>query len=92
MIIYKYKLKHEELQTVPLTDGYEILDIQLQDGELCLWALVEPLGQTAEVPIIMVGTGMLSEYPLGIYLKSVQEGSFVWHFFEYLREETYEEY
>jgi hypothetical protein len=59
--IYKYKLNIEPTVHLELPSGYEILSIQEQNNEICLWALVEPFPIK---PIIietfyLVGTGQM---------------------------------
>lgn len=39
--IYKYPLAAEDLQTVIMPEGAEILTIQVQGATPCIWALVD---------------------------------------------------
>ena len=83
MKIFKYPLKREMEQTVLLPESAEILDIQLQNGQYQLWALLEPTDIMRVRTIRMFGTGFEVEegFP-GQYIATTQEGMFVWHWFE----------
>ena len=39
--IWKYQLKIDECQTIELPEGFKILSIDIQHGEICLWTLVD---------------------------------------------------
>jgi hypothetical protein len=39
--IYKYPLRIADEQAVPMPAGARILSVQDQDGQLCVWALVD---------------------------------------------------
>ena len=83
MKIWKFKLKRDESQLVRMPLKSEIMDIQIQNDEFVMWALVDPESEYIEVKINMYGTGF--EIDQGTikdeYLSTVQVGYFVWHFF-----------
>lgn len=82
-IIYKYPLLHADLQAIEMPRGAQVLTVQEQFGELRLWALVDPTEPTVERAIRMAGTGHpIDAGHVGRYISTVQQGSFVWHFFE----------
>ncbi len=65
--------------------GAEILSIQMQRGIVCMWAMVNPEAQNSPRCIEMFGTG--ANIPQGTLIKrrflaTVQDGTFVWHYFE----------
>lgn len=69
--IYKYPLQFQDRQIVPLPTGAAILTVQVQQGEICLWALVEPsLPQQARV-VQIYGTGHPAD-DAGVYVGTVQ--------------------
>lgn len=82
-VIYKY----------PLTVGGQYVKMPLQSklmnvgldpqGELCIWAIVDPDQPLIEIVFGVFGTGQeISEkVDLGRYLGSVTSGQFVWHVF-----------
>lgn len=86
--IYKYRLEITETQVVSMPKGAQILTAQMQDGYLCLWALVNTDKKSAMRSIVICGTG--NPIPSGEdftqthrYIATVQEQEFVWHVFEF---------
>lgn len=85
--IFKYKLKVEDKQRLSIPMDAEILSIQTQGNDVCLWALVDPGMVEQEVVIFCVGTGhdfwidKEANYPH--HLGTVQQGVLVWHFFTF---------
>jgi hypothetical protein len=66
--------------------GFRPLKIQLQEGIPTLWALVETSAPTVKRSILLIGTGWpisqdSPEAMLAGYIDSIQQGSYVWHFF-----------
>lgn len=86
--IYKYKLKTAVNQTLNLPIGAEILCVQMQGENMCLWALVDPNADIEERIIEIYGTGHPINYDMGIsrkYISTVQVNQYlVFHIFEYL--------
>lgn len=81
--IFKYRIPVQERSSLQIPFGYRLLDIQVQDNNLCLWAIVDLDNILQEVKIIILGTGC--DYPDDTqlqYLKTVQQGICVWHIFE----------
>ena len=84
MKILKYQLKKDDEQIIKIPERSEILDIQLQNGIPVMWAKVDPESEDIEIKINMYGTGWEindDDTTEDIYLSTVQDGSFVWHFF-----------
>jgi hypothetical protein len=85
MTIYKYCLELKNLQAVQIPRGAKLLSVQIQRGNLCVWALVDP-GMPTENRLISVhGTGHpLSDDDHGTFLGTVQMagGDLVWHVFD----------
>lgn len=85
MKIYKYPLELVDQQTVHLPYGYRILTAQLQNGNLQLWALIDPIENLSiPVSIGIYGTGNPINEDPGKYISTVQlyDGGLVFHVFE----------
>lgn len=86
--IYKYKLNPAVNQALHLPIGAEILCVQMQGADMCLWALVDPNADIEERIIEIYGTGHPINYDMGIsrkYISTVQVNQYlVFHIFEYL--------
>ena len=61
----------------------EILCLQAQHDQLCLWALVSPDAPTQEVWFLVTGTGFELQDECLRYVGTAQVcgGAFVWHVF-----------
>lgn len=83
MKIWKFELTKERTQLVKMPEKSEIMDIQIQNKKLVMWALVDPESKNIEVKINMYGTGWETNdnKTKDEYLSTVQDGEFVWHFF-----------
>ena len=78
--IWKYKLDATTILAMPI--GASILTVQIQNSQLCLWALVNPTIQSVEREFHVFptgGSGPPSDWP---YIGTVQDGELVWHLFE----------
>ena len=81
--IWKYELQVQGTQIIKMPLGHEILSIQIQHDVITMWAKVDKMTKERPVKIHMFGTGHdLPEFYTGDFLSTVQDGSFVWHFFE----------
>ena len=86
--IYKYSIGGSDKLTLP--KGAEILDIQLQHGNLYMWAKIDTMETEVEDRTIrMFGTGhMIDESIIGEmkFIATVQfdGGNLIFHFFEIL--------
>jgi hypothetical protein len=82
MIIYKYPLRIIDVQYIKIPEFHKILHIGEQNGQLCLWALVDRIDVKREIKIYIFGTGHLIPYDVGPYLGSVAMSmGLVWHVF-----------
>lgn len=82
--VFKYKLEVADLQSVTLPKGAKPLCVKLQNGTLCLWALVDLNEVEKEtVTIRCAGTGHPIEEDVKDYLGTeiMYGGSLVFHFF-----------
>jgi hypothetical protein len=86
-VIYKHVLELKDEQLVEMPAPLQLLDVQYQNGSLCLWALVSENAPKERVPIRIIGTGQEWDDYTRItekweYLATVQqENMFVWHVF-----------
>jgi hypothetical protein len=85
MIIWKYPLEVTDRVGLAMPPGALFLDIQVQNGVPCLWALVDETKQDYEDRSIAIyGTGHPLPEELGKYIASFQMmfGGLVFHAFE----------
>lgn len=57
MKIYKYPLQIVDSQTIAMPKVRQILSVQVQQGTLCLWALVDETSPVENRCIELYGTG-----------------------------------
>lgn len=85
--VYKYPLKSSRDTTLILPIGAELLHVNVQNGDLFLWAKVD-VGQcnTEERNIEVVGTGHGISYGETSFINTflMENGAFVFHAFERL--------
>lgn len=84
--IHKYKLEIKDRQRLELPKNARVLTIQMQNKDLCLWAIVDTSNEYTPRYFHIVGTG--NEVPENVkYITTVQDerfdlASYVWHIFE----------
>lgn len=81
--IWKYKIEITDKQTIEIPEGYEILTVQKQRDDVCLWAIVEKEKDCVPVEIYIYGTGHNIPDGHGKYIGTIQlhGGSLVFHTF-----------
>lgn len=89
MIIYKYTLPEPlpfaaHSVELELPTGAWVMNFDAQDGEIRMWAMVDPEAETETRRFLVQGTGRDIEYDVDdlLYMDTVQRGTFVWHVFE----------
>lgn len=85
-VVWKYGIRLGE-QTIEMPAGAKILDVQIQQGQLVMWALVDPLTDEREaVSIFVIGTGHEIYAYNFKHVATVQtlDGALVWHVFRRL--------
>lgn len=85
MTIYKYPIDIKDVQTVTMPMNSKILTAQVQQGKLCLWAMVDEKNDRTEEHIIEVfGTGHPMINMPRNYIGTIQwmGGHLVFHVFE----------
>lgn len=83
-VIYKYDLEiGKTILFLGISD--RIMDIQAQDGQICMWVMVD-LDDRRKSPrtFEVQATGHEFDGSNLNYLRTVQDGPFVWHVFEVL--------
>ena len=81
--VWKYPLMLVESQVMKMPTDSVILSVQVQRGQICIWAQGNPLNKYEDRVIEMYGTGHVFGDAEGLkYLGTVQQRSFVWHIYE----------
>jgi hypothetical protein len=84
--IWKYKLAIIGEQKITMPDNAVSLSVQAQDGDVCLWAMVDEEAPLVERTFVIYETGQpISPVRYDNFLATVQIGSFVWHVFQGVR-------
>lgn len=93
MRIYKYPIQFTEMYNglpmaeITLPAFSHILDVQLQNDFLTLWAEVDPTNETVTRNFVRVMTGQDFYHDNLKYIKTYQQGWFVGHIYEVMPEE-----
>lgn len=76
--IFKYRIPLQEQTRIdaPISKP---LTVQIQHGELQLWAEVREDGSLRPILLNIIGTGFQLPMNVGEYLCTVQQGDYVWH-------------
>lgn len=79
--IWKYPLAIG-MNALAMPAGATALDIQMQNGQPMLWALVQPESFDEVRHFQVIGTGQLFNSERMSYVATIQQLQFVWHVFE----------
>lgn len=84
--IWKFEIKPNQ-DIIEMPQGAEILTIQNQNGNACIWALVNPENDTEKRHFEVFGTGHNIYYDMGVERKYIntfqlEGGQLVFHLFE----------
>lgn len=82
MKIFKYSVTERDGERVKMPQDARILSIQYQGDQLCIWAVVSPDSRIVNRILQRIGTGWDIPENLGNYIGTVQDGPFVWHYFD----------
>lgn len=82
--IWKFPLSIQDAQSILVPSGGEILSVQIQDSQVCLWIAVNPANPKEQHTIEIFGTGHGMDESEREYIGTVQDGRLVWHIFEQL--------
>lgn len=79
--IWKFELE-QGVQRLRVPEGATFLSAEMQHGQLCLWAIVDPTAKKVPRGVQVIGTGH-PFFPEGLkYINTVIDGLYVWHVFE----------
>ncbi len=83
-VIFKYPLDLTSPNIMGMPVGAEILTVQIQRGDICLWAKVDPDAELEDRQFVVYGTGHTIKAGNDSYIGTVQmaHGALVWHVFE----------
>ncbi|MEN6293881.1 MAG: hypothetical protein ABFD07_17925 [Methanobacterium sp.] len=85
--IWKYTLESKEMQDIELPEDAEVLTVQNQNGNICMWVRLDPTAPKVYRTFGVFGTGWNvitgSNFK---YIGTVQldGGAFVFHIFEWV--------
>lgn len=80
--IHKYRLKIVDYQSIETHIGAEIISVGEQDGNLCVWAMVDTKKPSVEKKIWVIGTGNYCAPSVEGFVGTVAIGPHVWHVFQ----------
>jgi len=80
--IFKYTLEITSDQTVQMPQDAQILSVANQNGNLCLWAMVDIDCPPHPRHIEIIGTGLPVPDSQRLFIGTAVIGQFVWHVFE----------
>jgi hypothetical protein len=70
-------------QLIAMPAVSEVIDAQIQNGTLCLWAIVDTTSPAGNVRVDVIGTGwdVPDDVSASDHVATVQDIGFVWHVF-----------
>lgn len=81
--IWKFTFEIAGSIGIKMPTGAEVLHIECQGDEPCLWALVDPQHPKESRRFRIVGTGHDIKSMVGLtFVRTFQQPPFVWHVFE----------
>lgn len=80
--IWKYVLPVTDYPSILMPEHSQVLSVQNQNGEITLWAVVDPDKPMTIRKFHIVGTGNKTNIDGEKFLGTVQCFPFVWHIFE----------
>lgn len=82
--IWKYPIKTIAIQQLRMPEGAQILTVQEQRGQVCLWALVDENGEMESRHIETIGTGHPITGTERVYIGTYQleGGDLIFHVFD----------
>ena len=80
---FKYVLDFTHEQAISMPAGAEVLCVQMQGGNPCIWAVVDERMPLQERKFYIHGTGHpIAGLAVKRYIGTVQDGQYVWHVYE----------
>lgn len=78
--IWKFILRPIDTNNVEMPKDSEILSCQLQDGHICLWALVDPDAEKEIRKFGLIGTGHFIKQEEAKFIATLQFYKFLGHY------------
>lgn len=84
-VVWKFPLALADRQLINMPTGAKLLTVQMQDVDICLWALVDPDAAPVQRAITVAGTGHTMLGETGKYVATFQmaHGELVFHVFDH---------
>ena len=79
--IWKYAISRT-VGDIEMPRGAQILCVQIQDDDICLWATVNTDAPKEIRTFVIYGTGHNHPVIEGVHIGTVQQRGLVWHVFE----------
>ena len=70
-VVHKFPVTHAWEQTFEVSEGAQVLDIELSDGQPCVWMLIDLNAPKVPLTIFATHTGQLLQHEHGIYIKTL---------------------
>jgi hypothetical protein len=80
--IWKYPFALGDVVGLDMPAGAEVVHVECQGGQPCLWALVDPEAPAEARTFRMFGTGHPIPEDVGPHLGTFQMPPYVWHLFD----------
>lgn len=85
--IWKYEFETNNLVRIDIPKGYKILTLQTQNGQPCIWVLVDPENPKEPVAFRVIGTGhpiQNAGFDKSNYIGTYQQndGALIFHLFK----------
>jgi len=81
-VIWKFPLEVRMEQRIRMPRDSVIVDVQVQNGQICMWAICNPDRIEVDREFLIIGTGQEFDTTETYYRGTVQNGVVVWHIFE----------
>lgn len=62
--IFKYELDIVGIQNISMPNGAKVISAHLQNGKICIWALVDEMASKKEKQIAIIGAGHKISIPI----------------------------
>lgn len=70
-VVHKFPVTQAWEQTFEVSEGAQVLDIELSDGQPCVWILLDPNAPKVPLTIFAAHTGQPLRHERGIYIKTL---------------------
>lgn len=70
-VVHKFPVTQAWEQTFEVSEGAQVLDIELSNGQPCVWILLDPNAPKVPLTIFAVHTGQPLHHEHAIYIKTL---------------------